>query len=97
MDEFLEELGLGCASKSLSNVCMDGRMIVTSELGIGGMASGLQIQVTNTDMCRSKDVPAAMFAMSMSIGANHSMDAVTSNPQKHQATVIERIYVRITE
>lgn len=51
-------------------------MIVTSEFGMGGIASGSQMHVTNTDMCRSNDVPSAIVAISMSIGANHSMDAI---------------------
>lgn len=51
-----------------------GLKIVTSELGMSGMASGLQMQVTKMEMWRSSvDEVAAVLEIASSWGANHSM------------------------
>lgn len=46
---------------------------------MGGTASGLQRQVTYIEKWMSREEPAAVVAMSWSIGLNHSMQPVTSN------------------
>ena len=75
----LGNLDSGGVKRSSSKSWTDGLTIVMSELGMSGIASGSQIQVTKTEMWRSSDVPSAMFAISMSIGANHCMDPAYKN------------------
>lgn len=70
---------LGSAKRSSSKSWIDGLTIVMSELGMWGIASGSQIHVTKTEMWRSNDVPNAVFAISISIGMNHSMEPAYKN------------------
>ena len=60
--------------KGTSRSCIEGLTIVTSLLGIAGVASGSQKQVTKNLRCRESDGSlSAAVAISASWGANQSM------------------------
>jgi len=63
---------------SSRSACRLGFSMLTTIFGIEGTASGLHRQVTKTDMCRSRFEPgvAAVLAISVSCGANHSIQPV---------------------
>jgi len=50
-----------------------GRESITVELGITGTASGSQRHVTKIEMCKSMVLLDAAVAISISMGANHSI------------------------